>query len=359
MQVCNEKGLSLVELMISLAIGSLITAGVVQLYTANSATYSLVMGQSRMQESARFALAFISRDVQRAGHRGCFSGNLQLSWTIANPANLPYEFDLRFGVEGYDGSPAGTWNPNLNPIPAANQGFVPNTGINIGAIVTGTDVLTVRSIVQQATENRLTVAMPTSREPIQISTPINGVAGLGFNDGDLALIHDCEKATIFHVNGAASGIDAGTAAPDLLINHTLAAPAITHRNDFLTLALINTFGTDAAVSGIQTNTYFIAPGTGQNNLGDAPLSLWRKSGTTVPIELVEGVEDLQLLFGVSTTDDRTPNQYLPANLVADWREVTVVRVTVIANTIDNVGANTTDGLIRRAFTQTISLRNSS
>ena len=70
MQVCNEKGLSLVELMISLAIGSLITAGVVQLYTANSATYSLVMGQSRMQESARFALAFISRDVQRAGHRG-------------------------------------------------------------------------------------------------------------------------------------------------------------------------------------------------------------------------------------------------------------------------------------------------
>ena len=351
MQVCNEKGLSLVELMISLAIGSLITAGVVQLYTANSATYSLVMGQSRMQESARFALAFISRDVQRAGHRGCFSRNLQLNWTIADPANLPYEFDLRFGVAGYNGSVGGAWSPNLNPIPAANQGFVANTGIDQGAIVTGTDLLTLRSIVQRDTENRLAVAMPTSREDIAIIGPTDQVADLAFNNGDLALIHDCEKATIFHV----TGINAAN-APNYQIQHST-APVVAWRNNFLPLAFINTFGTDAAVSGIVTNTYFIAPGIGQNNRGNAPLSLWRKSGTTVPIELVEGVEDLQVLFGVSTTNDRTPNQYVPANLVANWQAVTVVRVTVIANTIDDVGASTIDGLIRRAFSQTIMLRN--
>jgi type IV pilus assembly protein PilW len=64
------KGLSLVELMISLLVGSIITAGVVQLYSANSETYRLVAGQSRMQESARFALAFIERDVQKAGNMG-------------------------------------------------------------------------------------------------------------------------------------------------------------------------------------------------------------------------------------------------------------------------------------------------
>ncbi len=64
------KGLSLVELMISLLVGSIITAGVVQLYSANSETYRLVAGQSRMQESARFALAFIERDVHKAGNMG-------------------------------------------------------------------------------------------------------------------------------------------------------------------------------------------------------------------------------------------------------------------------------------------------
>ncbi|SVD55186.1 uncharacterized protein METZ01_LOCUS408040, partial [marine metagenome] len=271
MKVRDERGLSLVELMISLAIGSLITAGVVQLYTANSATYSLVMGQSRMQESARFALAFISRDIQRADHRGCFSNNMQLNWTIANPVNLPYEFDLRFGVAGYNGTVGANWIPSLNPIPAANQGFVANTGINKGAIVTGTDVLTVRSIVQQATENRLAVAMPTSREDIQIIGPSAQVADLAFNNGDLALIHDCEKATIFHV----TGINV-SAAPTYQIQHST-DPIDSWRNNFLTLAVKNTFGTAAAVSGIETHTYFIAPGTGQNNRGDTPLALWRKS----------------------------------------------------------------------------------
>ncbi len=354
-----EKGLSLVELMISLAIGSLITAGIVQLYTANSATYGLVLGQSRMQESARFALAFISRDVQRAGYRGCFSSNSQLHWTISNPANLPYEFDLRSGLEGYNGTAGGNWSPSLNAIPASSQGFVAGTGIDRSSIVSGTDVLTLRNIVQQTVENRLSVPMPTSREPIEIVAPPGGVGGLGFNDGDLALIHDCEKATIFHVAGSlpGSGIDTATAAPNYLINHSL-APTVSWRNDFLTLAVKNTFGTDAAVSGIETHTYFIAPGNAQNAGGIVPLSLWRKSGTSVPIELVEGIEDLQVLFGVSTTGDTVPNQYLSANLVADWTAVTTVRVTVVANTVEDVGVNSSDGLIRRAFTQTIMLRNS-
>ena len=360
MELRNARGLSLVELMISLAIGSLITAGIVQLYSANSATFGLVMGQSRMQESARFALAFISRDVQRAGYRGCFSNNRQLHWTISNPGNLPYEFDLRFGLEGYNGTSGSNWSPRLNPIPAANQGFIAGTGIDKDAIVSGTDVLTVRNIVQLNTENRLSASMPTSREPIQIIAPSGGVGGLGFNDGDLALIHDCEKATIFHVAGDApgTGIDTVTEAPNYLINHSL-APIVVWRNDSLTLAVKNTFGIDAAVSGIETHTYFIAPGNAQNAGVSAPLSLWRKSGTSVPIELVEGVEDLQVLFGVSTTDDGTPNQYLSANLVSDWRAVTTVRITIVANTVEDVGASTIDGLIRRAFTQTITLRNSS
>ena len=153
MRLRNQKGLSLVELMISLAIGSLITAGIVQLYTANSATYGLVLGQSRMQESARFALAFISRDVQRAGYRGCFSSNSQLHWTISDPVNLPYEFDLRSGLEGYNGTAGGNWSPSLNAIPASSQGFVAGTGIDRSSIVSGTDVLTLRNIVQQTVDN--------------------------------------------------------------------------------------------------------------------------------------------------------------------------------------------------------------
>lgn len=375
-KIVIQKGLSLVELMISLAVGSIITVGIVQLFGANSETYNVMMGQSRMQESARFALDFISRDIQKAGYRGCFSNNEQLYWTILDPESLPYEFDLRWGVEGYDASGVDIWSPALTELPNtddANSVFVAGTGIDLDQIITGTDVLTLRNIVQQDIEIRLAIDMPTSREDIQVVAPPDGIEGLGFNELDLALIHDCEKATIFH----ATDIDDTTNAPNITIEHSL-DPTDVWRNSFQTLAIKNSFETDAIVSGIETHTYYIAPGTGTNNSGNTPLSLWRKAGTSAPVELVEGVEDLQVLFGVSTDADLTPNQYLLANEVVDWKEVTTIRVTVVANTVDDVGGTTTpthtcdvqqcyegepsngvDGLIRRSFTQTVKLRNSS
>ncbi|MBT3626262.1 MAG: hypothetical protein HN526_19365, partial [Gammaproteobacteria bacterium] len=112
--------------------------------------------------------------------------------------------------------------------------------------------------------------------------------------------------------------------------------------------------------------------------GDAPLSLWRKSGTTSPVELVEGIENLQILYGVSDDDDLIPNQYVSSINDVSLKNVVTIRVTVIANSIDDVGGSSApthgctiqncyegegeseiDGLIRRAFTQTFMLRNRS
>ena len=102
-----QKGLSLVEVMIAMVIGSVITAGIIQLFVANSETHRLMLGQSRMQESARFALEFIGRSVRQAGYRGCFSSNDELHTTIDPVGNIPYEYNLNLGVEGYEAT--GMW----------------------------------------------------------------------------------------------------------------------------------------------------------------------------------------------------------------------------------------------------------
>ena len=389
-----QRGLSLVELMISLTVGSVITAGIVQLFSANSDTHRVMMGQSRIQESARFALDFIGRDIYKAGYLGCFSNApTPVFFTAANGNNIPYEFDLRTGLGGHDAFGVGLWAPNLNGLPttigATNTNvFVAGTGINTNNIVSGTDVLVIRNTLQQDSEIRLAQNMLTSRGDISVLVDQNrGLAALGFSQGDLAMIHDCEKATIFHATGVTL-----VATPDPLteqvdIAHSL-DPTDAWRNSFLTLAQRNTFEDDANVSAIETHIYFIAPGTGQNRSGNVPLSLWKKSGTTAPVELVEGIENLQVLYGVSTDGNGTPNQYRRANQVV-MNNVVTVRVTVIANTIDDVGgssatshgcgiqncaytlvggalsayndnpndANGRDGLIRRAFTQTFMLRN--
>ena len=374
-----QKGLSLVELMISLTVGSVITAGVVQLFSANSETYGVLTGQSRMQESARFSLDFIGRDVYKAGYFGCFSSNEQLYWTAASGDNIPYEFDLRSGLQGYNASEVDRdWNPDLDDLPTTVNGtntnvFVAGTGINSDSIVSGTDVITIRSLSAQDVETRLTEELLNATDDIEVVKPADGTE-LGFGQGDLAMIYDCEKATIFQVT------DLTPESDPIVIEHDVDTAGVSWGNSFARLAIKNSFGTDAYVSAIETNTYFIAPGQGENNSGQAPLSLWRKSGTTSPIELVEGIENLQILYGVSTDDDLTPNQYVSSINDVSLKNVVTIRVTVIANSIDDVGGSSApthgcniqncyedegedeagiDGLIRRAFTQTFMLRNRS
>jgi type IV pilus assembly protein PilW len=86
---------------------------------------------------------------------------------------------------------------------------------------------------------------------------------------------------------------------------------------------------------------------------------------------IEGVENMQILYGDDTNGDGVPNYYVPAGTAGlDMTRVNSVRVSLLLRTIDdNIasqsldytynGATTTatDRRIRRVFTSTIALRN--
>jgi type IV pilus assembly protein PilW len=366
----KQKGLSLVELMISMAISAVVTVGVVNLFAANSETYKLMQGQSRMQESARFGLDFLSRAVQQAGFKGCFSKNEDVYFMMNDDTEIPYEFNITRGMIGYESMLSGVWSPVLT---ALDTPYITGNEIDTSTILVGTDVLTVRSI--SSTDAALFSDLPTSTEDIEVTVP---TTGLGFSAApdvtkdDLALIHDCEKATIFVVTAIA---DDTPSAGKATIKHDI--EVTTPGNTKNTLAEVNTFETDAAVAAIVTSTFYIAPGAGINNDGDAPFSLWRKSGTSAPAELVEGVEDFQVLYGIDSNNTGTPNQYVSANLVTDYTAVITVRLSITVNSIDGVGGTSAptfgciagggrqscysgesvDGLLRRTFHQTVQVRN--
>src|SRR5690606_36528224 len=63
-------GFTLVELLVSLAIGSLLIIGVVQVYSRGHAAYTVNENVARLQESARFALAVLEPDIELAGYYG-------------------------------------------------------------------------------------------------------------------------------------------------------------------------------------------------------------------------------------------------------------------------------------------------
>jgi type IV pilus assembly protein PilW len=90
--------------------------------------------------------------------------------------------------------------------------------------------------------------------------------------------------------------------------------------------------------------------------------------------LIDGIESMQIVYGVDTNEDRTANYYVPANnlTINDWSKVASVRISLLAATLDNnlttqslpyvfndktITPPGTDHKIRRVFTTTIALRN--
>ena len=76
-------------------------------------------------------------------------------------------------------------------------------------------------------------------------------------------------------------------------------------------------------------------------------------------ELVEGIENMQILYGEDTNGDNTPDHYVAVGGVGDMERVVSVRVALTARTLDanlDPAAND-DGRLRHTFQSTITLRN--
>ena len=86
--------------------------------------------------------------------------------------------------------------------------------------------------------------------------------------------------------------------------------------------------------------------------------------------LIEGVENMQILYGEDNNDDGWANYYVPAGNVVNWEKVVSIRVSLLIRSLeDNLaarplaytynGATTTatDRRLRRVFTSTFAIRN--
>lgn len=63
----RQRGLSLVEMMVSIALGLLILVAILQVFTASRQTYRYQQNISRMQENARIATEILQRTVRDTG----------------------------------------------------------------------------------------------------------------------------------------------------------------------------------------------------------------------------------------------------------------------------------------------------
>ncbi|MEE4301131.1 MAG: PilW family protein [Pseudomonadales bacterium] len=330
----RQRGLSLIELLVALALGAFITIGIIQMFTANQETYRVNIGQARMQEGARFAMEFLTAPIRMAGFMGCYSEPVGFFEKLNANASADYLIDFASPVDGHEATAPGVWSPDLAVLPA---------DIPTASIVSGTDVLTIRTTDPRGT--RLSAAMANPNAVVSVRTLPDGETPQ-YTAQDLFVISDCEKATFFQLTSAT------TTATTINMAHIAGGAAATPGNAIADITPDNdVYGLDATVHRVETQIFYIAPGA-----GGGP-SLWRKSGyLAAPVELVEGIEDLQVLYGIDTDADGVPNRYRTVQNVGDLADVRTLRISITANSVNPVN-DVGDGLLRRTFTNTIALRN--
>lgn len=64
----SQRGLTLIELLVAMGLGAFILTGIVQVFLGSRQSFDVIRAQSSMQESARFAMSFISDATMQAGY---------------------------------------------------------------------------------------------------------------------------------------------------------------------------------------------------------------------------------------------------------------------------------------------------
>ena len=116
---------------------------------------------------------------------------------------------------------------------------------------------------------------------------------------------------------------------------------------------------DNAIVGVfESFFFFIAESTEVDNQGNPVFALWQKAGSAAPVELVQGVEDMQVWYGVDTTNDNQMNvdQYQTIDDVVNVNQIVAVQVRLQISSVDTL-AELNNQRLTRTFTKTIHVRN--
>ncbi len=359
----HQAGFSLLELLIAMTLGLLLLGGLLTVYSASSLSYRVAENTNRMQEGARHAFSIIGEHIRSAGYMGCYASPNGPKNELALPL-IP--FDAPAQLVGHEAIAAGSHVNALDGRPAVadTYGYAAATHGTAAANqgLAGTDALTVRRASVRSMLLNAAMANNSSAIPIQANS-------LGLSVGDYVLVGDCASADMLcaQANTFTKAIDAST-NPGCTGN-TAAPPA---------LSKIYRGSESAWVRQFEEATFFI-----RMNPAGQPALYWRSrvGGSPRTEELVEGVQDMQLCFGEDTDTpiDRVVNVYRPANAVANWANVVSVRVTLLMRSLEDGIATApqaygidrncdgavdaaetltpTDRRVRRAFTNTFSVRN--
>lgn len=318
----RDRGFSLVELMVAMAIGLIATIGIVSLFGGTSRSNRLQEGLARMQESGRYAATRMEADLRMAGAQYCsnYTGNRHVGpvapmwqdrapFVFAADLNLPdsggmksvdpstgdrstspattaYGLSSRFFMQGHSCTTGSSCTPAL-----ASTTMYPDAALAVDSRVPNTDIVTVRYLRGTgwplASNNACTSGQTITLAPQTGDDPINFPTG-----SSLALVSDCGGPAVVPIASRSGNVLTigtmlgGGGNPICGVRAERDIRVFNFNRDFVTV------------------TYYLAfrandnPDARPNAAGVAltPVLVRRENG--VEQDVVRGVDHLQFRYGV-------------------------------------------------------------
>jgi len=301
----RQRGVTLIELMISLVISLMVLAGAsIVLVNANKSN-RLQEGLLGLQENARFGIQQMMDDLQLAGYYGC--------------------------VQDLDPTdPAG---PIISKIDTSDFLNAPLLGYETGDASGSTLTATNRDVLE------VQFARPVARLTADMASPISALSvddSSQFEVDDIAMIASCESGDIFTVSAVAANvvqhqtaIASGATLTKDNATDSLASlyPGIAYRNSPTRIFEFSRVKYYVANDANNVPTLFRTINKGMNDAGDADEAF------------IRGVDAFEVLYGEDTDNDNRPDSFVAAPAVTNWGNVAAVRIGLLLRTENEYGSD--------------------
>lgn len=349
----HAGGFTLVELMVALVLGLIVSGAALALFVTNRQTYAATESLRRIEDNARTGYELLARDLREAGGNDCGRG-VTTSNVLNSPASNWYT-DWGAGIVGYEGTVA-------MPAPA------PAFGTGVGQRVSGTDAIDLRA----ATSSDVAIVPQPGGNPADIKL---STVDHGFQSGDIVVACDPghmaifqltnanpgATATVVHNNGAGSP---GNCTKGLGEYGSTGIPATCDangnaytfgcRNGELTGAACTSGTWPAILAKLHAVRWYVGNNDhGTRSLYRATLVTNGGNATTRADEIADGVRDLQLTYLMDGA-----SQYVAADSpTVDWnnQKITAIRIVMTVDDKDATGTNRTR--LSRVLEHTVTFRN--
>src|SRR6056297_2296055 len=375
----RSAGFSLVELMVAITLGLLLTAGMVQLFSSTKVTFRTNDALARVQENGRFTLEMLKRELREAGTNGFCAAQLEVRSHLDSADTLDEIFDAGRLIIGWNYAGTSSGNDFAVPedlTPPGGTGSWSGTDVGAlpapvaGRVIPGSDVLITR---RQRPIPNLT-AGNTNNSSIILNDSAGNSTNHGLANNPVVLITDCATgADLFQVtnneNGNSFNLGAGAGG---------ASPGNSTGGCGGGLCWSTTYDDSMQAFEIEVKAYYVGlSARGEPALFEVDLSQDDPANAT-PLELVGGVESMQIQYGFSRNPPAGDGQHVDDWLSADqipadgWAQVIAMRLGFIVRSDENADGSPVeqtfdlsdvnvgtqgDGRMRHAFSTTIALRN--